>query len=134
MKKKILFNIDCGIFLNNILVSVGNEHKDIYKYIKRVNSGWFLKAFKEDEELFNKCKNNNLAFILLSKEYKGIIILHLNEYKDNFESIKTLCHEIHHIVWEVSKMKGFTEEYEAKAYLFEDLLDKIHNCIIKRLK
>lgn len=112
-KKPKIFTQDCGAYTNEILVLCGVEDKkQIFKYLKKVRakvdfSKWVLENF---DDWKNDIKGKRLAQVC---------------WEDKEDIGKVLMHEIHHIVLLLAKQKGFLEELENQAYLFEYLFHSI---------
>jgi len=130
---KCIFTQSCGIFKNDILVSVGGSYKDILNYIKKNAEDWFPKAIKEKKEIIEELLTAK-GFAMMDKSFRGAGIIWIKSYKNRWEDIETLLHELHHMVFMVARQKHFEEEMEAQAFLFENLFQQIRRGIVNKLK
>lgn len=131
--KKCIFIQNCGIFQNEILVSVNGTFEDIYKYARKNGDKFFYDAVEKNKNLIISLQNN-AGFVIQKDEFKGTGILWLREYSNRWGNIEILLHEIFHIVDFVSEQKTFRNELEARAFLFEYLFREIRRKIQSHLK
>jgi len=123
--------IDCGIFRNEFVVSVGMSYNEIVNYIKKHKfDKRFIKWQVEEKENFIMNIENAPAFTLFNKKY-AFGIVWFKTWKNNWENYECLLHEVSHIVDFVSCQKNFEYESEARAYLTEYLFHEIRVKLIK---
>jgi len=130
---KYLFTQSCGIFRNDILVAVGCNYDDILKYAEKYGTKRFVIGIKKNEDNIKELIDRK-GFAILNKDLAYAAILYLEDFKDNWERLDTLLHELHHLVFMVARQKNFEDEMEAQAYLFEDLFRNIRHQLNWELK
>jgi|TARA_R100001530_G_scaffold130036_1_gene100698 hypothetical protein len=130
MKKPILFIQGSGIFINEILVCVGAEKKDIIAFVKKKKLNKDLIKWVSDDEKIWDFRANFPSFFAFNHK-NGHSILFLEPFKDDWAYWEMLIHEIAHIVHTLAIQKAFTEEEEAKAYLSEYLFRSIRRILQK---
>lgn len=107
------------IFREDILVCVGASFEDVKKFVK----GEVLKSIERYKGLFQEVLDGKqLGYAV---EANGWLYLILPKFKDTWSYWEILIHELHHIVFYMSKKKTFDDEMEAMAYLQEWLFREI---------
>ena len=131
-KQKFAFYQDSGMYSNETLVCVGMRMKDALKYLKRTGAKKeMIDAFslyeKETDELIAKGSTPTVRT-------SGACMILLADWKDDWEHLDTLNHEVVHIIQLFLTDKGFDDEDENCAYLHEYLFREIRRKLSKRLK
>lgn len=127
--KPIIFWVDTGAFMDSFIVSVGKSKKEILSYAKKT------KASKDTIKLIEELEDEDLdtsrriGMTLMEKKSKAVVLLHFPKVDDTWDSWETVMHECHHAVFLLSKKKGFEDEMEAQAYLFEYLFRRIRRTL-----
>ncbi len=116
--KKINFIQDCGIYDYQFNVYVGFTQDEMIKNLVR---------YKKVDNLIKEIKKADFksgGFVLYDEESKRIVWL--PKWTRKWQELSNLAHEIHHIVFLLAKQKGFEDEIESQAYLFQYLLDNVY--------
>lgn len=129
-EKKKIFWQDLGQYEGTIVVAVGADVGEIFKFIekeKRDPGGWLLRAFKKEDKVMRDLIECGITgFVVDNKETLGNYILWLKEYSwKDWKTIEVLIHELHHIVEFRAQYSSFENEMENKAYLQEYLFRSI---------
>jgi hypothetical protein len=129
MKKlKYTFTQFCETFEIEIVCFIGLDYEDILKEVnKKLYNNEFKECIKKDGTL-EKYIEKDLGFFTHYKD-KGFMTLWMKEYKDEWDFYEILLHELHHGVHIISESRGFMDEMEAKAYLFQYLFREIRRKI-----
>ncbi len=122
MKKPKIFIQQCGSYTNEVLVICGASKNETFLFLKKVRA---IKAFakwvlEDYDEWHEKLKKNTSGMFCYNDKVMGYVMV-LRPHKDNWNYWETLMHEVHHLVLHTAKMKGFLEEPENNAYLFDFL-------------
>lgn len=130
MKKPKIFIQDCGHYSNQLLVICGATKKETFTFLKKkkiiyAKSKWVLENFDEWNGLVPKTK---LGLFCWDTEI-DTTVLFLGKFSDDWVYLETLMHELHHATLHIAKQKGFLEEMENQAYLFEFLFRSIRRKI-----
>jgi hypothetical protein len=64
------------------------------------------------------------GFVIYDEKCKRV--MWLPKWNGKYRELSNLAHEIHHLVFLLAKQKGFQDEIESQAYLFQYLLDNIY--------
>ena len=116
--KKYHFIQDCGIYDYEFSVYVGWKKDEIKIDLVRYKK---IDALLKELE---KADFESGGFVLYDEESKRL--LWLPKWNGKWKELSNLAHEIHHIVFLLAKQKGFEDELESQAYLFQYLLDNIY--------
>ena len=126
--KKMIFLQDCGIFSNQVVVSVGGKKEDALKFVKDKKN--FIQKecieWVESLEIWDLLEFNEAVVAY----QKGRIFLLLKDKKNDWDYWETLVHELYHIVEHIAEEKKFQQEQEAKAYLQGYLFQQIRRKIM----
>ena len=132
MKKKnpIIFIQPIDPYKTDALIACDISQEEIVKWLKKQKVRKdFLDWVETDKNTFEVLEKN-MAIFCWNEKIRGNMII-LKNYKDSWEFWETLMHEIHHLVFEMSKRKMMLEEMEAQAYLFEHLFHSIRRKLRK---
>jgi hypothetical protein len=116
--KKYNFIQDCGIYDYELNIYIGFTEDEIIKDLLR---------YEKTEKLIKQLKEADFesgGFVLYDEECKRL--MWLPSWTGKYKELSNLTHEIHHIVFLLAKQKGFQDEIESQAYLFQYLLDNIY--------
>jgi len=131
--KKYLFTQDCGIFLNQILIAVNCQYKDILDYAKKYGNKEFIDGIIQYKKTINSLLTKK-GFVILNKTLNYGGLLYLENFENKWRYLKTLLHEIHHLVFMVARQKNFEDEMEAQAYLFDYLFSDIRRKLFDKIE
>jgi hypothetical protein len=122
---KTIFIQDWGTFTNETLVCVGSSKQEILA---------FMKANSVKVELIEKFerkpepKGSSEAFTW-SPEGTGCTLLWFRHWSGDPDDLDTLVHETNHLIYDISRDKGFRDEPEIQAYqqayLFTGILKEL---------
>ena len=112
----------------SLLLAVGVDIKKVERYVK--NNDYSKHNQNEIIDSFRKLIPEDVDgfYNSTSKHYR---YLYLKKYKGTREDIKTLYHELSHLIDDESEWRCFTKETEFKAYLQQALFTKIDKTLIK---
>ena len=122
-KFNTIFIQDWGTFSNETLVCVNRDKAQILRYMRQT------RIKPELIELFEaKSETDSTAFVWMPSD-TGCTLLWLREWAGDPEDLDTLVHETNHLVYDISRDKGFKDEAEIQAYqqayLFSGILEKL---------
>lgn len=129
IKKKIGFSFeqDSGIFDYYFQVYIGMPTGRIVKDLKK---------YKNTESLVEAVSGINFedinGCVIEGDDSKRILVM--PRYKYSWRFLDSLAHEVHHMTFLIAKQKGFLNEIEATAYLFEYLFRSIRRRLDKKDK
>ena len=125
MKRKQTFNTiflqDWGTFTNETLVCVAVTEKEILQFMKRNN---FRKTLIEQFERKSAPSAGANAFVW-TPIGTGCTLLWMDSWLGRREDVNTLVHETNHLIYDISRDKGFKDEPEIQAYQQEYLFKNI---------
>jgi hypothetical protein len=125
MKRKQTFNTiflqDWGTFTNETLVCVAVTKKEILQFMKRNN---FRKTLIEQFERKSAPSAGASAFVW-NPTGAGCTLLWMDSWLGRREDVNTLVHETNHLIYDISRDKGFEDEPEIQAYQQEYLFKNI---------
>lgn len=125
MKKKMVFIQDCGIFLDEFVVSAGLTTDELKKFAKKKKLGKeFMKVVFEDCDFIEE-KNPKCAHTYFSTETNAVSLVSLSKFEDSWDYWSSVLHEVVHVVQREEIRKGLQKEDEARAYLTEYLFNNI---------
>ena len=124
-KFKILFFQDWGTFSNETLVCVGASKQEILTFMKaNAVKPELIKLFEHKREP----KDTSSAFVWTPDD-SGCTLLWIRDWTGSPDDLDTLVHETNHLVYEISRDKGFKDEPEIQAYqqayLFSGILETL---------
>jgi len=130
MKNPIIFIQPIDLYKADVLIVCDASQEGTVKWLKKqkVRKN-LIDWIKTDKEMFEILEKNEAVFYW-NEKVKGNMIL-LKNYEDRWEFWEALTHEIHHLVFKMSKEKMMSEEMEAQAYLFEFLFHSIRRKLQK---
>lgn len=119
--KKFCFLQDWGTYSNQTFVVVGMTLKEIIAAMRRRN---FKKSAILSFEKGGRPKSDEdaAAFVWVDG---GMSLLWFPEWKLDITHYSDLVHETNHLVFEIARDKGMSEEAEAQAYLQEYLWNSL---------
>jgi hypothetical protein len=122
-KFSTIFMQDWGTFSNETLVCVNRDKAQILRYMKQTQ----IKP--ELIELFEAKAETDAAAFVWTPLRTGCTMLWLRGWTGDPEDLDTLVHETNHLVYDISRDKGFKDEAEIQAYqqayLFSGILEKL---------
>lgn len=132
MKRKIfkaIFIQSWGTFTNETLVCVGVTKLEILKYMKRAKvKPELIKRFED------KAHNDKAAAFVWTPPNTGCTLLWMGGFCGDDEDIFDIVHETNHLIYDISRDKGFRDEPEIQAYQQEFLFSHILKELRKRYK
>ena len=122
-KFNTIFIQEWGTFSTETLVCVNRDKAQILRYMRQT------RIKPELIELFEaKSETDSTAFVWMPAR-TGCTLLWLREWAGDPEDLDTLVHETNHLVYDISRDKGFKDEAEIQAYqqayLFSGILEKL---------
>lgn len=134
MKKKKVFIQDCGIFLDEFVVSAGLTKDELKQYAKKEKLGKeFMKVVFEDCDYIEE-KNSKCAHTYFSTDTNAVSLLSLSAVEDSWDYWSSVLHEVVHVVQRTEVRKGLQKEDEARAYLTEYLFNNIRRKLVGTIK
>ncbi|MGA2886348.1 MAG: hypothetical protein ABSE80_14600 [Halobacteriota archaeon] len=132
MKKifNAIFFQSWGTFTNETLICVAVTKKEILCFMKR-------NGVKPDliERFERKADpSSTAAAFTWTPPGFGVTILWMNSWVGDDEDLNTLVHETNHLLYDISRDKGFTNEPEVQAYQQEYLFKNIRKELERRRK
>ena len=122
-KFSTIFIQDWGTFSNETLVCVNQDKAQILRYMKQTRIKPYLITLFEA-----KPETDALAFVW-TPSMTGCTMLWLKTWTGDFKDLDTLVHETNHLIYDISRDKGFKDEAEIQAYqqayLFSGILEKL---------
>jgi hypothetical protein len=122
-KFNTIFIQDWGTFSNETLVCVNRDKAQILRYMRQT------RVKPELIERFEAKPESDAEAFVWSPSDMGCTMLWLREWAGDLEDLNTLVHETNHLVFDISRDKGFKEEAEIQAYqqayLFSGVLEKL---------
>jgi len=123
-KFNAIFIQDWGTFSNGTLVCVGVTKVDVIRYMKQTRiKPELISRFENKSEREDPCP------YVWTPSDTGCTLLWLPSWRGDFEDLDTLVHETNHLVYDISRDKGFEDEPEIQAYqqayLFSGILEKL---------
>ena len=122
-KFNTIFIQDWGTFSNETLVCVNRDKAQILRYMRQT------RIKPELIELFEAKSETDAAAFVWTPRGTGCTLLWLREWAGDPEDLDTLVHETNHLVYDISRDKGFKDEAEIQAYqqayLFSGILEKL---------
>jgi hypothetical protein len=122
-KFNTIFIQDWGTFSNETLVCVNRDKAQILRYMRQT------RIKPELIELFEAKSETDAAAFVWTPSRTGCTLLWLREWVGDSEDLDTLVHETNHLVYDISRDKGFKDEAEIQAYqqayLFSGILEKL---------
>ena len=129
-KNPLIFIQPIDPYREDVVVACDIPQNEIIKWLKKQKIRKdFLDWVKTDKDVFEVLKKNEAVFCWNEKVRGNMIIL--KNYQDNWKFWETLMHEIHHLIFNISKRKMLSDEMEAQAYLFENLFHSIRRKLQK---
>ena len=122
-KFNAIFIQDWGTFSNETLVCVNVDKAQILRYMRQTH----IKP--ELIDLFETKSETDAAAYVWTPNGTGCTMLWLQGWTGNPDDLDTLVHETNHLVYDISRDKGFKDEAEIQAYqqayLFSGILEKL---------
>jgi len=122
-KFNAIFIQDWGTFSNETLVCVNVDKAQILRYMRQTH----IKP--ELIDLFETKPETDAVAYVWTPRGTGCTMLWLQGWTGNPEDLDTLVHETNHLVYDISRDKGFKDESEIQAYqqayLFSGILEKL---------
>jgi hypothetical protein len=122
-KFSAIFMQDWGTFSNETLVCVNRDKAQILRYMKQT------RIKPELITLFEAKPETDAAAFVWTPSRTGCTLLWLQGWTGDPEDLDTLVHETNHLVYDISRDKGFKDEAEIQAYqqayLFSGILEKL---------
>jgi hypothetical protein len=122
-KFSAIFVQDWGTFSNETLVCVNRDKAQILRYMKQT------RIKPELIDLFEAKSETDAAAFVWTPARTGCTMLWLRGWTGDAEDLDTLVHETNHLVYDISRDKGFKDEAEIQAYqqayLFSGILEKL---------
>jgi len=122
-KFNTIFIQDWGTFSNETLVCVNVDKAQILRYMKQTRIKHEIIALFEA-----KSETDAQAFVWTPVR-TGCTLLWLRTWTGDSEDLDILVHETNHLVFDISRDKGFKDEAEIQAYqqayLFSEILEKL---------
>jgi len=118
----IFFHIP--LYMVDVMVMVGAKNKEEVMYLMKKQGvrastcEWWLK-----HESLPWLLEKQAGSLINEKELE--IIYHFKDWVEDEEHLKTLVHEVSHMVDSIAEYKNFVKETEARAYLTEYLFSTI---------
>jgi hypothetical protein len=112
------------------MVCVGVTKTEVLKYLRKVNARPDLIKKLEDKRFDTEDK----AAFVWTPSNTGCTLLWMSEFLGNDEDMFTLVHETNHLLYDISRDKGFQNEAEINAYQQEYLFKQIWTELKKRKK
>lgn len=129
--KPHIFTIPVAPFKQDLVVMVGITSKQFFAWNKKNGFVTFDEDREDIEELFEDNKTSN-GLTIFTPGKPTLLWLQDYGYKD-WGMIETLIHELHHVVFLISKHYGTEKELEFQAHLqinlFETIRRKLSNKI-----
>jgi hypothetical protein len=130
MTFKAMFFQKWGTFSNETMVCVGVTKTEILAFMKR---GWVKPDLIEAFSRKRGPTEDKCAFVW-TPPGTGATVLWMNGFDNDFEDMCTIVHETNHLVYDISRDKGFRDEPEIQAYQQEYLFRNIIAELQKRQK
>jgi len=122
-KFNTIFIQDWGTFSNETLVCVNRDRAQILRYMRQT------RIKPELIDLFEAKSETDAAAFVWTPSGTGCTLLWLREWAGDPDDLDTLVHETNHLVYDISRDKGFKDEAEIQAYqqayLFSGILEKL---------
>jgi len=120
MKKIFVHKIE--VFNSEILICVGVNFKDVVKWADKNSKN--LKAIckeKDNQKIIEEYSSNSLGFVTtFVKDNQDFYFVWLKDYKNEWDYLDVLNHEITHLRQFLFGNKGIKNEIEFEAYFQEN--------------
>lgn len=112
----LIFFQDCGIFSNEIVVSLGAGKEEVLSFLDKHCCSSEARAWieKQDKEMFESIDEDHQGMVC---HEDGRLLLLLRPFENSWEYWETLLHELHHITLFLAQEKKMLAEFEGQAYL-----------------
>ncbi len=120
MKNIFLFRDE--ILNDDLLVYIGKDEKRLFKWVEKHASKEAKKTYKDNLDLIkNGLESAGCLTMLVRDDKHAIYLLSLRDWKNDWEHLETLVHEItHYKQFQFKNRRIGNEELEFEAYFIEN--------------
>ena len=130
---KYAFILDLEIPPQQVLVSIGMNHKEVVKYIsKKTKDESKIQIIRDEKEIYDDLTYGKVHGFVAQDETNGALILGVREFDDNWDYWDILNHEVSHLVDIMLTQKGAGLETEFRAYSHEYIFRKIRQELYRK--